>query len=221
MARKGRGGFDQLSPEQRRECSRRAQQTLGVDGRRARALARVAKTTPEQRRTIALKRAAGITAERKTEIAMKAHATRIERYGVHGVKRVRSFEEHGEAIRKGWAAMTPEARAERVQKRVNSQHAVRTNLTPEALDERIAARGRKISEGILRAIGARRSTVPSLRFNLLKPDMQPNVRRANLTPEASAERGRRIADGRRKAKEARLLAAPRLLHFNLLAPRVP
>ena len=55
MAQKSRGGFDRLSPTQRRESARRAIWTLGADGRHARAVTRVSSTTPEERHTTANK----------------------------------------------------------------------------------------------------------------------------------------------------------------------
>ena len=55
MTRKGRGGFDRLSSEQRRDRAQRALETQGIDGLRARAALRIANTTPEERHTTALK----------------------------------------------------------------------------------------------------------------------------------------------------------------------
>jgi hypothetical protein len=221
MARKGRGGFDRLSTEQRRERSKKAMRTMGPDGLRAKAKVMLETMGPEGRSARATARVSGMSSERKSEIALKAWTSRVNRYGSHGVKRIRSSEEHSDAIRKGWANLTPEAFVQRVQKRVDGQHAVKMNMTPEELDARKAKRSLKISEGILRAKAMRRSTTPSLRFNLLKPDMQPDVRRTNMTPEARAKRGRSIAEGWRKRNEVLQLAAPKLLLFNLLSPRVP
>lgn len=142
---------------------------------------------------------AKMTPEQLSARGAKIWATRKERHGERGYsKRKKS---HGEAGRDGWAKMTPEARAERVQKIKDGQRNVSRSeiaqdswakLTPEAHAERV----QKIKDGQNRFFS---------------------------TPEARAEHGRKVREGlrrRREAKEALLAAQrPRLL-FNLLEPRV-
>jgi len=53
MARKGRGGFDRLTPEQRSERMLQANRTMGPEGRKLRAATRIANSTPDQRREAA------------------------------------------------------------------------------------------------------------------------------------------------------------------------
>jgi hypothetical protein len=112
MAKKGRGGFDRLSPDQRRACAKRAMQTLGVEGMSARAVARVASTTSEER-----------------------HATANKGWKT---RRVRTTPEqrHVKAIGV-WTGKTPEERAAYGQKvkegRLQSQEARRVARQPSLL----------------------------------------------------------------------------------------
>jgi hypothetical protein len=59
-----RGGFDHLSTEERCEMAKRAQETIGDEGQRARAALRLSNSTPEQRHATANK---GWETRRKTQ----------------------------------------------------------------------------------------------------------------------------------------------------------
>jgi group I intron endonuclease len=56
------------------------------------------------------------TPEQRRAIVLKAWETRRAKYGQDGVKRVKTPKEYGESTRRGWAIMSPEARAERGRK---------------------------------------------------------------------------------------------------------
>jgi len=156
MSKKKRGAFNKLTSEQRRTNAKRAMQTLGSEGRKARAALRVSNTTPERRSASALK---GWTPERKTEAqnhkhsqearskiaaAQKAAWKKLTPEGKSARARHRAsfvpYEKHSERSRKMWASMTPEARAEH---------------------------SRKVSEGRLRMLAQKKSRL--VRINLLSP----------------------------------------------------
>ena len=56
------------------------------------------------------------TPEQRRAMVMKAWETRRAKYGRDGVKRAKTSEEYSSGSKKGWANMSPEARAERVRK---------------------------------------------------------------------------------------------------------
>jgi hypothetical protein len=253
MAKKGRSAFQRRSPEQRRESAKRAMQTMGPDRLRAKAAKLWAGMTPEDRakhkQNVSVGARAGwakMTPEARAERELEIREG-IRHYWANMLPEERV--ERIERVQGVWANMSPEARAERVRK-IGEEHR-RDFATPEAR----AAHGRKISEGHRRAKEAREAllaTSPEARAEQKLKDEQRKVSRSKvsqagwtkLTPEAHAERARKIRDGhkrffaspearaefgrkvseghrrRREAKEALLAAQrPRLL-FNLLAPRV-
>ena len=249
MAKKGRSGFQQRTPEQKKETARRAVQTMGPERLRARAAKLWAGMTPEDR------------AKHKQNVSVGARAGWARMTPEARAKRERSIREgcrqswanmspevraeRIQNVRRGWANMSPEARAERVRK-IGEEHR-RDFATPEARAEH----GRKISEGYRHAKEAReanmspearaklkeerrkvsRSEVSQAGWAKLTPEahaervqkIQDGHRRFFATPEARAEFGRKVSEGHRRGREAReaILAAqrPRLL-FNLLDPRV-
>lgn len=77
-------------------------------------------------------RQASLTAEQKREIAAKSVSTRRARYDGRLSPRVKPSAEYSEATRRGWANMTPEARAERVQKVQDGRR--RARLARQKLD---------------------------------------------------------------------------------------
>ncbi len=74
------------------------------------------KMPPEERFARQVARQKTVAPERRKATIVKSWETRREKYGEKGVRRVKSFEEHGATIKKGWARMAPDARAERVRK---------------------------------------------------------------------------------------------------------
>jgi hypothetical protein len=228
-------------------------QTMGPDRLRAKAAKLWAGMTPEDRakhkQNVSVGARAGwakMTPEARAERELEIREG-IRHYWANMLPEERV--ERIERVQGVWANMSPEARAERVRK-IGEEHR-RDFATPEAR----AAHGRKISEGHRRAKEAREAllaTSPEARAEQKLKDEQRKVSRSKvsqagwtkLTPEAHAERARKIRDGhkrffaspearaefgrkvseghrrRREAKEALLAAQrPRLL-FNLLAPRV-
>jgi group I intron endonuclease len=115
----------------------------------------------EERSARQIVRQGNIPQEQRRATAAKMVKTRLEKYGRAGVRRVRSPAEHGESIKKGWAGMTPEARAERVRKIKEGVRKGWAATSPEARTER----GRKVQEGRrARAV----KTAKLVRINLLR-----------------------------------------------------
>lgn len=123
-----------------------------------------------------------------------------------------SSEEKSERVRKAWRGMTPEAREARVCK------AARTSSVTKAKPAHI----KKMSEWqtaqaklrtpeqrqamVLKAWETRRAKYGDRGHAKPSEVFSAATKKgwANMTPEARAERGRKIKEGRRKAKEARL-----------------
>ncbi len=132
MSKKGRGSFNKITFEQRSERMKRANQTMGEDGRKARAVLRVSRTTPEQRSASARKNwtperrakarnrkpsQAGRDAISSTKKAYWAGLTAEERSAQAKLRASNiPFEQHSGRSRNMWASMTPEARAEHSRK---------------------------------------------------------------------------------------------------------
>lgn len=102
MSRKGRGIFNRLTREQRIERSRLAMETMGPDGLKARAAARVSNTTSEQRSVAALKAAEtrrskpGYEAPRQASPALSDKAKRI-----WAKRTIEQRREHGRKLKEG------------------------------------------------------------------------------------------------------------------------
>jgi group I intron endonuclease len=65
------------------------------------------------------------TPEQRRAMVLKSWETRRAKHGQHGVKRVKTSEEYAESTKRGWAAMSPEAHAERVRKTVEGRRVAR------------------------------------------------------------------------------------------------
>lgn len=209
MAKKGRSGFQQRTPEQRKEAARRAIQTMGPERLCAKSAKLWAGMTPEDR----VRHKQNVSVGARDGWARMTPEARAERE-----RKIRDgsrqswadlppevLAERIERIRKGWANMTPEARAERVQN-IQEEHR-RDFATPEARAEH----GRKISEGHRRAKEAKEELLanmsPEARAEQKKvEDGRRKISRstvslngwAKLTPEAHADRVQKIKDGHRR-----------------------
>jgi hypothetical protein len=116
MSRKRRGGFDNLSTEQRREMSKRAQQTIGVDGHRDAAAARLASMSPEQRSAAVRKGWKLLTPEQRNQRS-------------ENVRSSVTSERRSEIAKNQWTSMTPEQRSETSRK-------LRASMSTKQLSER-------------------------------------------------------------------------------------
>jgi group I intron endonuclease len=161
-----------MSPEQKSERVRKQWSSMTPEARTERVekarKSRLDSLGPETRQRMRESQ----TTEQRREAAQKTWAIRRELYGSTGGKKVltKSSEEYSAATKKGWAAMTPEARVERVRRTKEGALAAKAKLSPEALAERSRAKGLKIKEALRRSKEARESAarpVNLLRFNLL------------------------------------------------------
>ena len=119
-------------------------------------------------------RQASLTPEQKRASGLKTHATRLERYGPKLTNKPKTHEEYSESTKRGWANMTPEARAERIQKGLEGRRVAKANMTPEELAERTSNRSRGVKEGKRKAKEALLIVAASIR--------QPRILRLNLLP---------------------------------------
>lgn len=138
--------------------------------------------------------------------------------------------------------MTPEARVERLQNTLEGRRVAKANLTPEQLAERHARKSQGVKEGLRQAREARG---PIRQPNLVRINLLPPVRNGgrlpnpNLTPEALDRARVMRIDGvsfreiavklcvpmttmcrALKSGKVRQSSRPKLLLFNLLAPRL-
>ena len=118
-----------MSPMEKGERTRKAWANLTPEARAKRVRnareGSIRSLSPERSKKSSefqLARQATLTTEQKRAIAAKTRATRQARYGALGMKRAKTPEDYSESTRRGWANMTPEARAERVRK---SQEGIR------------------------------------------------------------------------------------------------
>jgi group I intron endonuclease len=101
-----RSWWKKMTPDERNVARRKR-----ADGFRS----RWQKMTDEEKSARQVARQKTVSPEKRSSTIKKAWETRREKYGQKGVSRVRSAEEHGASIKKGWAKASPEARAKRVQ----------------------------------------------------------------------------------------------------------
>ncbi len=174
MSKKGRGGFNKLTTDQRREMGKRAAQTTGVEGFQKASAARLASTTPEQRSASCRKGWKALTPEQRSQRIANSKA---------GVMPGRS----SEAAKEYWATMTPEQRSETVQK-------MKTAMTPEQKSEAAkkiwAARRAKYGRSGLK-------DSKENRLRLEKMSAFQTTRQAALTPEQRSDTARKVWAARR------------------------
>lgn len=136
-----------------------------------------------------------------------------------------SKEAKSDRIRKAWAKMSPEARAARVRKAAEGVTAAKTNPAhikkmSEWQTEQAKRRTPEQRQAmVLKSWETRRAKYGKKGHSKSSEVFSAATRKgwANMTPEARIERGRKIKEGRRLAREAR---APQLIRINLFSPAI-
>lgn len=190
--------WTKLTPDEREARARKLSESFSEESRRR--IGEVSRARWATRREKYGKFSAKplLTPEQRSEAARKMWANRREKYGESGFKRLLTPEQQREIKRKMWA----------------------TRLKKYGKDGSSIPR----SESVKKAWVSRRARYGPDGFKQAKPSSEQYgkaIRKgwANMTPEARAERVRKVQEGIRRAKEARLAARQPSIRFNLLAPR--